>query len=132
MFCIPLLFWILNVPDCLPHLSCTYVPFITSGELYCHKCFLLTRERYMHFADLFRSIYSIYFLSDLQKTTLRTDEPGENGISHLICQFCSCKRKGNNSFSHNSILLKSTAHLIQNFFVAILGEGGQKFTWSIM
>ena len=32
----------------------------------------------------------------------------------------------------NTVCVKRNAHLISNFFVAPLGEGGQKLTWSIM
>ncbi len=32
----------------------------------------------------------------------------------------------------HTVYSKRNAHLIPNFFMAPLGEGGQKFTWSIM
>ena len=32
----------------------------------------------------------------------------------------------------STICVKRNAHLILNFFVALLGEGGQKFTWLII
>ncbi len=34
--------------------------------------------------------------------------------------------------TENTVCVKRNAHLIPNFFVAPLGEGGQKFTWLIM
>ena len=41
--------------------------------------------------------------------------------------------KRNYSFTGTfTVCVKRNAHLISNFFVAPLGEGGQKFTWSIM
>ena len=36
------------------------------------------------------------------------------------------------SWTSCTVYSKRNAHLIPNFFVAPLGEGGQKFTWSIM